>query len=108
MEMQEDLKLTSSLKHTKVATIYRELQHIADQNGVDRDSLLQIPHSEHVGYTRTFEPVEKIDLTEFHRHLSAAMSEIDAAIDSIGEEIEKHEALADNLDQEVQEWKLAH
>lgn len=89
-------------------TVYGELQWIADQNGVSRESLLQTPHDEHIGYTRTFEPVEKIDLTEFHQHLSTAMSEIDAAIQSINKEIEKHETLADNLNQEVQEWKLTH
>lgn len=47
-------------------TVYNYLPEIAEKIGVTREELLEIPHSEHVRREKRFEPVELIDLTEFH------------------------------------------
>lgn len=87
-------------------TVYNCLQDIADKYGVSRESLLDRPHSEHLCYERQFEPVEPVDLTDFHKHFKTAMDEIDAARTAIDREIIKQEAFANEMEERTKEWIL--
>lgn len=72
-------------------TIYSYLDKIADENGVTRDSLLSVPHTEHLCYERQFEPVKPVDLTEFKQRFQKtldAMNDVTEIIELILDEQE--------------------
>lgn len=69
-----------------VCTVYANLQRIADDNGVTRDSLLRQPHSAHLTYDRVCLPVKPVNIDVFQKHVRNALNELDRFCKQIEEE----------------------
>lgn len=81
-------------------TVYHYLGEIADENGVTRESLLEIPHNTTGVYERQFEPLPKIDYNanfeeslETFKKLRSETSKSLKEQEEITEMIEKEEEL---------------
>ncbi len=59
-------------------TVYANLQAIADQAGVSRESLLERPHAEHASFVRKDTRLQPVDMERFNHHYETAMAEIAA------------------------------
>ena len=79
-------------------TIYKKLGKIAEKAGVTRKSLLDKPfEADHSG--RNFTPVKPVNPTDFRKHHTAAMAEIDYLTQTIGQTIEDYEVIEKILDE---------
>lgn len=87
-----------------VSTVYARLQEIADENGVTREELLKVVHSEPVCYVRAFEPVQPVDVKALNEQFDAIFKGLDTLIDIIDREIDKQEKYALDLKGQVEEW----
>lgn len=67
-------------------TVYANLQRIADDNGVTRESLLRQPHSAHLTYDRVCQPVKPVNIDVFQKHVREALAELDKTCKQIEEE----------------------
>lgn len=95
MEWHEDGKTIeeiADLCHVSIFTVYENLQEIADNHGVSRDSLLERPHKDHeVLSPRVSKKNEKINREELTKNFSDAISSISGIIAAIDKELEKQE-----------------
>ena len=74
-------------------TVRIHLQEIADNNGVSRDSLLQIVHSQHfMSKIRNSAQMEKEDPKELRRVFESAMNEVTELIKVIDKRLEGERA----------------
>lgn len=85
-------------------TVYSHLQEIADRAGVARESLLQIPHSQHVTYERKYAPVQPVDLTNFNHQFHDTLTQFDQLLKTCGAAISTHEIAAMNIEMEEAQW----
>ena len=70
------------------STVMKNLQAIADKNGVSRDSLLIVVQKPHIASIRIDKPVEPIDTSEIDQNMSAARAEIDKLQQSVRDSID--------------------
>lgn len=88
-----------------VKTVYRHLGDIAKEAGVSRESLLEIPHKEHVGYEREFEPVEPVDATGFREHFNATLASMKKTSEVMEEYNAAQEKIAARYEKEEEAWQ---
>lgn len=61
-----------------VSVVYKDLNLIAETNGVTRESLLQRVHKEHAPFERTpNKPLSEVDPETFNAHCDTAIAKID-------------------------------
>ena len=71
-------------------TVYRSLDDIAKEAGVERESLLQVPHCPHVSPNRaTQTKLEPLDLTNYRADRKETIAKMGALIARIDEDLEK-------------------
>ena len=72
-------------------TIYKHLQEIADENGVSRESLLQVPQKEHTitNYSKCMS--SQIDIEQFENDCSEAILRIQNARKQINDYLYEEE-----------------
>lgn len=85
-------------------TVYGCLQEIADQAGVPRDSLLQVPKGKHLTHERRFEPVQPVDLTEFQERFAATLADFDAMLKNTAQQITQNEVISAKVTEEELSW----
>lgn len=86
-------------------TVYRYLGEIAEENGVTRASLLQIPHSTHAEYERQFAPIKPVDLTDFQQGLKATIENFGKLRTAITQGIHEEEENIKKVEEEERIWQ---
>lgn len=94
MTLHDSGKTISEIaNHFEVSTwsVYKNLQDIADANGVTRESLLERVHNSHEVTTRTLRHQEKVTPIELNESFSKMLHEVDQLIENIDEILEEEE-----------------
>ena len=85
--------------------VYNSLDSIAAENGLDRiDLLVQPEKSQARSWTRSIEPVEKIDTEEFTRHTTAAIGTVSKLNTEVAHHIEVCERSLKKFEEEMNSW----
>lgn len=83
-----------------VSVVYKDLDFIANANGVTRESLLQRVHKEHAPFERTpGKPLPEVDPESFNAHCDAAIAEVDGLRKEIRVIIAKNEEFLNEEDE---------
>lgn len=77
----------AEIMQVNISTIYKNLQEIANFNGVSREKLLEQPHSTHS--SNTFSHREKINLDELESNFSKLDDGINTIIKYLDELLER-------------------
>ena len=90
-------------------SVYNSLDSIAAENGLDRIDLLVQPEKSQVrSWTRSIEPVEKIDTEEFIQHANAAISTIHKLNSEVEHHVEVCERNLKKFEEEMDSWIYHH
>ena len=85
-------------------TVYSCLDEIAENAGVTRESLLEVPHLKPHFPLHSFRPVKPVDMTGFRKHFEATIVEIEAVQAEIKATIKKEEKILEKALGEEEKW----
>lgn len=89
-----------------IRTVYNCLGEIARKNGLERESLLKRPHSEHImSGVRNYEPVKPVNVDDFRQQVGATIMELDRIRNTLARNIERLERDMEMIERETEEWK---
>ena len=86
-------------------TVYRYLGEIAEENGVTRESLLEIPHATPAAYERQFAIIKPVDLTDFNQKFKATVDDFDKMREEVAKGINEGEKAQREFEEEESSWR---